>query len=75
MTRLLSSVAGRSRLAFARRTRRRAIITLTTFAIAMIVMLIINKLPYPFKLRVEPKGETSFGGIDVFEHGAEAYNN
>ena len=52
-----------------------AIITLSTFAVAMIVMLIISKLPYPFKLRVEPKGETSFGGLDVFEHGAEAYNN
>lgn len=52
-----------------------AIITFTTFAVAMIVMLVINKLPYPFKLRVEPKGETAFGGLDVFEHGAEAYNN
>jgi len=51
------------------------IITLTTFAVAMIVMLVINKLPHPFKLRVEPKGETAFGGLDVFEHGAEAYNN
>lgn len=51
------------------------IITLTTFAVAMIVMVVINKLPHPFKLRVEPKGETAFGGIDVFEHGAEAYNN
>jgi len=52
-----------------------AIVTLTTFAVAMIVMLVINKLPHPFKLRVESKGETAFGGIDVFEHGAEAYNN
>jgi ammonium transporter, Amt family len=52
-----------------------AIITLSTFAIAMIVMLVINKLPHPFKLRMEAKGETAFGGIDVFEHGAEAYNN
>jgi Amt family ammonium transporter len=52
-----------------------AIITLTTFAVAMIVMLVINKLPHPFKLRVEQKGETAFGGLDVFEHGAEAYNN
>jgi ammonium transporter, Amt family len=52
-----------------------AIITLSTFAIAMIVMLIVSKLPYPFKLRIEPKGETAFGGIDIFEHGAEAYNN
>jgi len=51
------------------------IITLTTFAVAMIVMLVINKLPHPFKLRVEAKGETAFGGLDVFEHGAEAYNN
>lgn len=51
------------------------IITLSTFAVAMIVMLVINKLPHPFKLRVEPKGETAFGGLDVFEHGAEAYNN
>jgi Amt family ammonium transporter len=41
----------------------------------MLVMFVINKLPYPFKLRMEPKGETAFGGIDVFEHGAEAYNN
>ena len=52
-----------------------AIITLSTFAVAMLVMFIVNKLPYPFKLRVEPKGETAFGGLDVFEHGAEAYNN
>jgi ammonium transporter, Amt family len=52
-----------------------AIVTLTTFAIAMIVMLVINKLPHPFKLRVEEKGETAFGGLDVFEHGAEAYNH
>jgi len=52
-----------------------AIITLSTFAIAMLLMFVVSKLPYPFKLRVEPKGETAFGGIDVFEHGAEAYNN
>jgi Amt family ammonium transporter len=52
-----------------------AIITFVTFAIAMIVMFIISKLPYPFKLRVEEKGEKGFGGLDVFEHGAEAYNN
>ncbi|MEI8085217.1 MAG: ammonium transporter [Paludibacter sp.] len=52
-----------------------AIITLTTFAIAMIVMYAVNALPYPFKLRVEPEGETGPGGLDVFEHGAEAYTN
>ena len=33
------------------------------------------KLPYPFKLRVEAHGETGPGGIDVFEHGAEAYHS
>jgi ammonium transporter, Amt family len=52
-----------------------AIITLATFAIAMLVMLTVNALPEPFKLRLERKGETAFGGIDVFEHGAEAYTN
>ena len=52
-----------------------AIITLTTFTVAIILMYAISKLPYPFKLRVEPEGETGFGGLDVFEHGAEAYSN
>ncbi|NTW10128.1 MAG: ammonium transporter [Chlorobiaceae bacterium] len=52
-----------------------AIVTLTTLFVALIVMWIINKLPYPFKLRVEPEGETGVGGLDVFEHGAEAYNH
>ena len=51
-----------------------AIITLATFVVALIVMYIISKLPYPFKLRVEPEGETGPGGLDVFEHGAEAYS-
>ncbi len=51
------------------------IVTLATFSVAMILMFVINKLPYPFKLRVEPHGETGVGGIDVFEHGAEAYSN
>jgi Amt family ammonium transporter len=52
-----------------------AIITLTTFGVALILMYAISKLPYPFKLRVEPEGETGVGGLDVFEHGAEAYSN
>ena len=52
-----------------------AIVTLTTFAVAMILMFVINKLPYPFKLRVESEAETGVGGLDVFEHGAEAYSN
>jgi Amt family ammonium transporter len=52
-----------------------AIITLSTFGIALLLMYAINNLPYPFKLRVEPEGETGVGGLDVFEHGAEAYSN
>ena len=50
-------------------------ITAATLILSFTVMFIVSKLPYPFKLRVEAKGETAFGGIDVFEHGAEAYNN
>jgi len=50
------------------------IITISTLVVALIVMWGVNKLPYPFKLRVEPEGETGPGGLDVFEHGAEAYN-
>jgi Amt family ammonium transporter len=37
------------------------------------MMWVINKLPNPWKLRVEAHGETGPGGIDVFEHGTEAY--
>ena len=50
------------------------IVTVTTFIVALILMWVINKLPYPFKLRVEPEGETGIGGLDAFEHGAEAYS-
>jgi len=50
-------------------------ITIATFAVSMLLMYAVNKLPYPFKLRVEAAGETGPGGIDVFEHGAEAYHN
>jgi len=38
-------------------------------------MWAVMKLPYPFKLRVEPEGETGPGGLDVWEHGAEAYHD
>ncbi len=51
------------------------VVTLSTFAISMLLMYAVSKLPYPFKLRVEAHGETGPGGIDVFEHGAEAYHN
>ena len=48
-------------------------ITVATFLVALILMLIIKQLPYPWKLRVEKEGETNPGGLDMFEHGAEAY--
>jgi len=50
-------------------------ITFATLAISLLVMLFVSKLPYPFKLRVEPEGETGPGGLDVFEHGAQAYRD
>jgi ammonium transporter, Amt family len=50
-------------------------ITLATFAVSMLLMLAVSKLPYPYKLRVEAEGETGTGGIDVYEHGAEAYHD
>ena len=48
-------------------------ITAATLAISLILMWVISKFPYPWKLRVEEKGETGPGGLDVFEHGTEAY--
>ena len=50
-------------------------ITAATLIVSFIVMYAVSKLPYPFKLRVEPEGETGPGGLDVFEHGAEAYTD
>jgi len=49
-------------------------ITVATFVVSIILMYAVSKLPYPYKLRIEPEGETGPGGIDVFEHGAEAYH-
>jgi len=46
-------------------------ITVATFVITYILMWVVKQLPYPWKLRVEPEGETL--GLDVFEHGSEAY--
>ena len=51
------------------------IITVVTLSVSLLLMYAVNKLPYPYKLRVESHGETGVGGIDVFEHGAEAYSN
>jgi len=48
-------------------------ITAATLIISFIVMFAVSKLPYPFKLRVEPEGETGPGGLDAWEHGADAY--
>ncbi len=48
-------------------------VTFATLIVALILMYIVNKLPYPWKLRVEPEGETNPGGLDMFEHGVEAY--
>ena len=48
-------------------------ITICTFVIAYILMWVIMQLPHPWKLRVPAEGETGPGGLDVFEHGVEAY--
>lgn len=50
-----------------------AVITIGTFVISYILMKALMTLPYPWKLRVEPEAETGPGGLDVFEHGIEAY--
>lgn len=50
-----------------------AAITIGTFVITFTVMKLIRMLPGHWNLRVEEKGETGQGGIDVFEHGIEAY--
>jgi ammonium transporter, Amt family len=49
-------------------------ITAVTLIVSLILMIAVSKLPYPYKLRVEPEGETGTGGLDVWEHGAEAYH-
>jgi len=48
-------------------------ITMATFVVSYVMMWVIRKLPHPWNLRVEEKGETGPGGLDVFEHGIEAY--
>lgn len=49
-------------------------ITICTFVVALVLMYVINKLPHPWKLRVAPEGETNPGGLDMYEHGVEAYS-
>jgi Amt family ammonium transporter len=46
-------------------------ITAATFGVAFIMMWAIRKLPHPWNLRVEEKGELI--GLDVYEHGSNAY--
>jgi ammonium transporter, Amt family len=50
-------------------------VTFVTLGFSLLLMLAVSKLPYPYKLRVEPEGETGTGGLDVWEHGAEAYHD
>lgn len=48
-----------------------ATITIATFAIAFVLMWAIKQLPHPWNLRVDEKGEII--GLDMYEHGTEAY--
>lgn len=50
-----------------------AIITVVVFVVAFAMMKVLRMLPHPWNLRLEPEGEAGPGGIDVFEHGIEAY--
>lgn len=50
-------------------------VTVVTLAVSLVLMLAVSKLPYPYKLRVEAEGETGPGGLDFWEHGAEAYHD
>ena len=50
-----------------------ATITLSTFAVAMILMWVVKQLPHPWCLRVPEEGETGIGGLDIYEHGMAAY--
>jgi Amt family ammonium transporter len=49
------------------------IITGATFLVCIVMMFIIMKLPHPWSLRVRIEAETGPGGLDVFEHGTNAY--
>ena len=37
-------------------------------------MKLIMLVPHPWKLRVEASGETGPGGLDMYDHGASAYD-
>jgi ammonia channel protein AmtB len=42
-----------------------------TLGVSLIMMYLIKALPHPWSLRVEAEGEKM--GLDIFEHGSEAY--
>lgn len=48
-----------------------ATITIATFAIAFALMWVVKQLPQPWNLRVPEEGEIL--GLDIYEHGTEAY--
>lgn len=50
-----------------------AVITIATFVVTFVMMWLIRRLPHPYNLRVEEKGETMPGGLDMFDHGTSAY--
>jgi len=50
-----------------------ATITIATFVVTFVMMWLIKQLPHPYNLRVEEKGETGPGGLDMFDHGTSAY--
>jgi Amt family ammonium transporter len=49
-------------------------IAIAVFVVTWVMMKLIMLLPHPWKLRVEAKGETGPGGLDMFDHGASAYD-
>jgi Amt family ammonium transporter len=49
-------------------------IAISVFVVTWIMMKLIMMLPHPWKLRVEAHGETGPGGLDMFDHGASAYD-
>lgn len=50
-----------------------AAVTIVTFVVAFAMMKVLRMLPGHWNLRVSAEGETGEGGIDVFEHGIDAY--
>ena len=49
-------------------------IAIAVFVVTWVMMKAVMLLPHPWKLRVEEHGETGPGGLDMFDHGAAAYD-